>query len=147
MRLRNRNKFIEIDTLEKLMKTAILLLIVLAACAQEVQVHNLSPQQAKELLDSKEELNLFVLNVHTPYEGKLEGTDTIIEDWEHISAHHDQLPKNKQTPILAYCRSGRMSISAVEQLKKLGYTNIYHLDGGMRAWSAASFSVVDKKFE
>jgi len=122
-----------------------MMLMALAACAP--QVHNLSPQAAKELLDKKGELSLFVLNVHTPYEGKIESTDTIIEDWEHIAAHQDQLPADKQHPIFVYCRSGRMSLSAVEQLKELGYTNIHHLDGGMRAWSAAGFPVTDKNFE
>lgn len=129
------------------MKRLIILLVVLVSCAQEAQIHNLTPQEAKSLLDKKSELGLFVINTHTPYEGKLEGTDVIIEDWEHVSTHQALLPKNKETPLLVYCRSGRMSISAVEQLKELGYTNINHLDGGMRAWSQAEFSVLDKTFE
>lgn len=115
-----------------------LFLFLITACSQ---VKNLSPVEAQELLENEE---VFVLNVHTPYEGKLEGTDAIIEDWENIAAHQDQLPENKNTPLLVYCRSGRMSTSAVEQLKELGYTNIYHLDGGMRAWSDAGLPIIDK---
>ena len=113
------------------------LLFFLAACAVQPVVHQLNPQQVKELLDQKEGRGLYVLNVHTPYEGELEKTDAFIEDWENIAAHPDQLPADKNQPILVYCRSGRMSASAVEQLKALGYTDISHLDGGMRAYQEA----------
>lgn len=122
------------------MKTHVLalLLVVLASCAQSSpDVHNLNPEQAAALLADKEAANLYVLNVHTPYEGELEGTDATIEDWENIARHADQLPQDKQQPILVYCRSGRMSESAAEQLKQMGYQDIYHLDGGMRAYQNA----------
>lgn len=121
------------------------MLLALIACAPSFQ--DLEPQQIKNVLDNKEQLGLFVLNVHTPYEGNLEGTDAIIEDWQNIKAHEDKLPANKATPLLVYCRSGRMSMSAVEQLRELGYSDIYHLKGGMKAWDAAGFEVLEKKFE
>ncbi len=130
------------------MKYAIFLLL-LFACAQvpEVKFENLDPHRVNELLEQKEEMGLFVLNVHTPYEGKLDKTDAIIEDWENIAAHTDQLPKDKDAPILVYCRTGRMSSSAVDQLKALGYTNLYHLNGGMKAWDLAGFPVIDKAWK
>jgi rhodanese-related sulfurtransferase len=112
-------------------------LLLPAACAPEQSVQGVNPEQVRELLDQKEEQGLFVLNVHTPYEGELEKTDAIIEDWEHIAAHADRLPQDKSTPLLVYCRTGRMSTSAVEQLRQIGYTDIYHADGGMRAYSQA----------
>lgn len=109
----------------------------LIGCTAQQSVQRLNPQQAAELLSQKESRGLFVLNVHTPYEGELEKTDAFIEDWENIAAHTDRLPQDKDAPILVYCRTGRMSTSAVEQLKTLGYTNIYHLEGGMRAYRDA----------
>ena len=130
--------------------SAALLFIILAGCGLEDKtppasrgIINVSPSEAKALLDNKERNDLFVLNVHTPYEGKLEKTDAIIEDWENISAHLDQLPQDKTSPLLVYCRSGRMSSVAVAQLQKLGYTNIYHLNGGMNAWKSAGYAVID----
>ena len=111
------------------------ILVFLASCTPPQQaVHNLSPEQTAALLAEKESKNLYVLNVHTPYEGELEGTDAIIEDWQNIAMHVDKLPQDKTQPVLVYCRTGRMSTSAVEQLKALGYTEIYHADGGMRAY-------------
>jgi rhodanese-related sulfurtransferase len=103
--------------------------------------------QVKELLEKKDAMGLFVLNVHAPYEGKLDKTDAIIEDWENIAAHADQLPEDKNQPILVYCRTGRMSTSAVGQLKSMGYTNLYHLNGGMRAWDGQGLPIIDKTFE
>lgn len=137
------------------MKIISALFILLVACSQTPQIkekhsdtfQNLPPEKVKELLDKKEEMGLFVLNVHTPYEGELEKTDAIIEDWENIPAHVDQLPKDKNAPILVYCRSGRMSESAVKQLQGLGYTNLYHLNGGMKAWDVAGLPVKNKSFK
>lgn len=126
-----------------------LVTLFLSSCMMKSQhdIVNLEPKQAKDLLDAKEKMGLFVLNVHTPYEGKLEKTDAIIEDWENIAAHTDQLPKDRSTPLLVYCRSGRMSISAAKQLQDLGYTNIYHLNGGMKAWDAQGLPVIDKAWK
>lgn len=120
-------------------------ILFLSACAS--QPKELEPSQANEMLNNKERLGLFVLNVHTPYEGKLEKTDAIIEDWENVAARQDQLPKDKNTPILVYCRTGRMSSSAIKQLRELGYSNIYHLKGGMKAYDAAGYEVVDKSWK
>src|SRR3989344_3546246 len=123
--------------------------VLLSACTMNAQhdVVNLNPSEVKELLDNKEKMGLFVLNVHTPYEGKLEGTDAIIEDWENIAVYQDQLPPDRHTPILVYCRTGRMSTSAVKQLKDLGYTNLYHLECGMKAWDAEKYPIIDKSFK
>ncbi|MEK6849300.1 MAG: rhodanese-like domain-containing protein [Nanoarchaeota archaeon] len=132
----------------------LLSLLFLAACTSVPNVQtdasgfqDLTPAEAKELLAQKEELGLFVLNTHTPYEGAIENTDAVIEDWENIANHLDQLPADKNTPILAYCRSGRMSLAAIEQLKSLGYTNLYNLKGGMIAWDKAGYQVFNKTFE
>ena len=127
------------------MRKILLLLLVLVACIGPV-VKDLEPAQVNELLAQKEGLGLFVLNVHTPYEGKLEKTDMIIEEWQNISAHADHLPADKNTPILTYCRTGRMSTSVVQQLQELGYTNLYHAKGGMIAYSDAGFEVIDKSW-
>lgn len=142
------------------MKSAIVIvMLLLAACASQTPpaaqqptiqaegFQDLEPLAVKDLLDQKEEKGLFVLNVHTPYEGKLEKTDAIIQDWENIAAHTDQLPQDKNTPILVYCRTGRMSTSAIAQLQQLGYTNLYHLKGGMRAWDKAGLPIIDKTFD
>lgn len=77
----------------------------------------------------------FVINVHTPYDGELDGTDAFIT-FDTI-ADSAQRPAAKDREILLYCRSGRMSAIAGQTLIDLGYTNVSHLSGGMNAWVAA----------
>ncbi len=38
--------------------------------------------------------------------------------------------------VILYCASGGRSALAVESLRELGYVNVAHLDGGLKAWQA-----------
>lgn len=77
----------------------------------------------------------FVVNVHVPDEGSIKGTDASIP-FDEIAAD-DRLPADRSTPILLYCKTGRMSEEAATALMDAGYTDVVHLDGGMDAWVAA----------
>ena len=44
--------------------------------------------------------------------------------------------KDKNKPVIVYCRSGNTSNSACAQLKKQGYENVYNLSGGIAGWEA-----------
>lgn len=78
----------------------------------------------------------FVLNVHTPDEGSITGTDAAIP-FDQLRDRAAQLPSDRATPIAVYCRTGRMSAEAVGTLADLGFTDITELDGGMDAWQQA----------
>jgi rhodanese-related sulfurtransferase len=39
--------------------------------------------------------------------------------------------------VVLYCASSGRSALAVKSLQQLGYTNVGHLDGGVKAWTAA----------
>lgn len=84
----------------------------------------------------------FVINVHVPYEGEIEGTDAFIP-YNEIKGD-DRLPADKGTEILIYCRSGRMSAEAGDTLVDLGYTNVYELGGGMNAWKESGREILEK---
>lgn len=75
------------------------------------------------------------INVHTPHEGSIPGTDLTIA-FDRI-ATSSELPNNRSTPLAVYCRSGNMSADAVDDLEALGYTDIVELDGGFNAWTRA----------
>jgi rhodanese-related sulfurtransferase len=81
-----------------------------------------------------------VINVHIPYEGELEQTDAFIPYDKILS--DSRLPKDKDGEILLYCRSGRMSEEAGTALHDAGYTNIAHLEGGMKGWEAAGRTLI-----
>ena len=91
---------------------------------------NVSAAQLKAMLDKKD---FVFINVHIPYEGEIARTDTFLP-YNEIEKNLDKLPVDKNTKIILYCRSGRMSAIAAETLVGLGYTNVWDMEGGMIAW-------------
>jgi rhodanese-related sulfurtransferase len=83
----------------------------------------------------------FLLDVHIPEQTHIPGTDAFIP-YNEISENIDQLPKDKLTPVLVYCRSGSMSKTASEEIANLGYTNVYDLEGGINAYREQNNEVV-----
>jgi rhodanese-related sulfurtransferase len=102
-------------------------------------IERLTPDEFEKVIQNE---SVFLLNIHTPYQGQINGTDEIIEDWENIEKYMDKLPKDTSTPIAVYCRSGRMSESVAEDLKEMGYQKIYDLDGGMNSWEESGRKII-----
>ncbi|OGM18924.1 hypothetical protein A2686_03965 [Candidatus Woesebacteria bacterium RIFCSPHIGHO2_01_FULL_38_10] len=99
----------------------------------------ISPRDLKKALSQKD---FIFINVHTPYEGEVEKTDLFI-DYDLLVANKDKLPQDKNSKIVLYCKTDRMSADALATLKSLGYTNIKHLKGGMDAWRKQGFDLLD----
>ena len=97
------------------------------------------PEEFEKVIQNE---SVFLLNVHTPYSGKINGTDEIIEDWENMDKYMEKLPMDVSVPIAVYCRSGKMSADASKQLLEMGYQNIYELDGGMTAWEESGKKII-----
>jgi phage shock protein E len=83
-----------------------------------------------------EQPDTFALNVHTPDEGSIAGTDAEIP-YDRLTDLADRLPADEGTSIAVYCRTGRMSTEAISTLGELGYRNVTELSGGMVAWEQA----------
>ena len=49
--------------------------------------------------------------------------------------------KFKDKPVLVTCRNGNRAGAAARVLKKLGFTNVFQLKGGLPAWEQASLPV------
>ncbi len=98
---------------------------------------NVTPEELQSMLDAK---NFPLVNVHIPYDGEIEGTDSFIP-FDRIAGRLDELPSDPDAQVLLYCRSGGMSATAAESLVSLGYTNVWNLNGGMIAWETAGYSL------
>jgi len=104
--------------------------------------NNINADELKTNLNNKD---FVFINVHIPFEGNIADTDLSIP-YDQITepTYLSQLPVDKNAKIVLYCRSGRMSAIAAEALVKLGYTDIWNLEGGMLDWERAGFEIQDK---
>lgn len=49
---------------------------------------------------------------------------------------------NKATPLVLYCGGGFRSVLSADNLRKMGYTEVASMEGGVRGWKAAGGPVV-----
>ena len=110
------------------------------------QIENLSAQQVQEeikrgnvqLIDIRESDELkqngkITGSVHAP-RGMLE----FYAD-PALPYHKPEFDKSKR--IILHCASGGRSALAASTLKQMGYENVAHLDGGLKAWKEAGLPV------
>ena len=92
----------------------------------------ITPQEAKAIMDA--ESDYIIIDARTDEEfaaGHIEGA-IMIPEYEIADRAEKELPDKEQL-ILVYCRSGRRSKIASEELVKLGYTNVKEF-GGIIDW-------------
>lgn len=91
---------------------------------------------ATELNQVMQKEDIVLIDVHTPEQQHIKGTDLIIPYTE-IEKYQNKLPKDKNTAIYLYCQGGPMGEAAAKSLYELGYRNLYNLEGGAKAWRKA----------
>ncbi|MEW6240791.1 MAG: rhodanese-like domain-containing protein [Chloroflexota bacterium] len=141
--------------MKRLFALMLILSLTLAACqgkpaevtGEQVSVEggaytNVNADGLNAMLKDKD---FVFVNVHIPFEGNIAETDLSIP-YDQITEPGNlaQLPADKNAKIVLYCRSDRMSTIAAEALVKMGYTNIWNLEGGMVGWERAGFEIQDK---
>ena len=92
----------------------------------------ITPQEAKTIMDT--EKDYIIIDARTTEEFA-EGhiADAILIPEYEIAARAEKELPDKDALILVYCRSGRRSKIASEELVKLGYTNVKEV-GGIIDW-------------
>ena len=112
-------------------------MLLMAGCAEKGESTQtgyvcITPQEAKEIMDTQE--GYIILDTREPSEyeaGHIPGA--IVISHEKIKEQtKSQLPDKDQL-ILVYCRSGRRSKLAAQDLVDLGYTNVKEF-GGIIDW-------------
>ena len=104
---------------------------------------SINQMNSDELLDFIEINNAILVDVRTQDEynsGYIENSLNIDYLSNDFSENVEKLDKN--TPIVLYCRSGRRSSLSANKLSKLGFKEIYNLEGGILDWIEIGNSVV-----
>lgn len=99
---------------------------------KQVIYENITAEAAKEIMDT--ETGYVILDVRTAEEfaeGHIKGAILIPND--EITEKAESILTDKDQKILVYCRSGRRSKLAAEDLLALGYTNLWEF-GGIIDW-------------
>lgn len=91
----------------------------------------LSSQELSDMMGAED---VYLVNVHVPYEGEIVGTDAHIS-YQEIASRLDELPSDQT--LVIYCRSGNMSTQAAQEMVDAGVTGFYELEDGFTAWEEA----------
>ncbi len=84
-----------------------------------------------------------ILDVRTPQEfadGHLDKAVNIDVNAADFTTRIAKL--DKAVPYAVYCRSGNRSATAMDLMKKAGFTSAFHLGGGIGAWTGSGRPVV-----
>ena len=106
----------------------------LTACGGENNnsYEQITPEQAKTIMDTESGYAIIDARTEEEFaEGHIEGA-ILIPEYEVADRAEKELP-DKDALILVYCRSGRRSKIASEELVNLGYTNVKEF-GGIIDW-------------
>ena len=111
------------------------------------EVENLSPEQLRdELKDPKVVLVDIREAEELTQNGKIEGSvhapRGMLEFYADPSLPYHKPEFDEQKRIVLHCASGGRSALAAKTLKEMGYSNIAHLDGGLKAWKEKGLPVV-----
>ena len=92
----------------------------------------ITAEQAKTIMDTEKDYVIIDARTEEEFaEGHIENA-ILLPEYEIAERAEKELP-DKDTLILVYCRSGRRSKIASEELTQLGYTNVKEF-GGIIDW-------------
>ena len=128
---------------------AVVLGVFLISCANNAQQNNVEQQESatpvienfnvEQFGELIKDTTVVLLDVRTPQEfaqGCIEGAMNIdVKDSLFIRNVQAAIPAG--TKVAVYCRSGRRSMMAAEQMLEKGYVPV-NLDGGILAWQEAA---------
>lgn len=118
---------------------ALAVVMLLVSCDKKPQKVVLSPQDFEKQIENNS-VDIEIIDARTPLElkaGYIKGAKNIdYKDSENFSKAIRTLDKSKTYYV--YCRSGGKSKAVTDSLVNLGFTNVYELEGGIKAWDKAN---------
>ncbi len=117
--------------------TFCILIFATNLCMAQDGGQNLSPQEFYNATKNNNRIHL--IDVRTPGEfnsGHIFDADNIDVSNRKFAIEIQELDRN--TPTYIYCESGNRSKNAIDIMQEQGFTKIYNLDGGIKAWRDAN---------
>lgn len=110
--------------------------------AAKTRIDNLSVSTVAEELATG---NVMLVDIREPDERAVSGTIPgamhavrgMLEFYADPTSPYHRPEFELDRRIVLFCASGGRSALAADTLRQLGYTRIAHLDGGIKAWTAA----------
>ena len=91
---------------------------------------NITKEEMMDMISNNSNIILLDVRSYQEYEeGHLNGAINI--PTYDIYREAPKILKDKEAVIIAYCTVGLRSENAINILRKMGYKNLYHLDGGI----------------
>ncbi|MBS1735892.1 MAG: rhodanese-like domain-containing protein [Bacteroidetes bacterium] len=112
----------------------------------KMSIENLTPEQVKQELALG---NVVLIDIREGEEliqnGKIENSVLaprgMLEFYADPTLPYHKPEFSKDKRLILHCASGGRSALAVRTLHQMGYSNVAHLDGGIKAWKEAGFPV------
>jgi len=104
---------------------------------------SINQMNSDELIEFIELNDAVLVDVRTEDEynsGYIENSLNIDYFSNEFSVNADKL--DKTTPIILYCRSGKRSSMSANKISKLGFKEIYNLEGGILEWIEEGNAVI-----
>ena len=105
----------------------------------KAEVENLTPEQVAQELESGDAV---LVDIREPEEraaasipGSIHAPRGMLEFYADPSLPYHRPEFDREGRIILHCASGGRSALAAKTLKEMGYTNVAHLDGGIKKWS------------
>jgi len=117
-------------------------LAMTAGCTAEAEAwQRVGADAFAEAIDA--EAGAFLLDTRTQAEWEQDGhiVNATLIPYDELEDRESELPEDKDTTILLYCRSGNRSQKAAQTLLDLGYTDVRDLESGIMGWKNAGYSV------
>ncbi len=106
-------------------------------------IENLSPQQVKEEVENGATLIDIRENEELQQNGKIPASvhapRGMMEFYADPSLPYHKTEFDPEKRIILHCASGGRSALATQTLMDMGYKNVAHLDGGIKAWKETGF--------
>ncbi len=105
---------------------------LMAPSKTDKAMKEITVQELKEMQDSGKDFQL--VDVREPNEHSFSNIGGELVPLGTIMAKHETIAKDKQ--VVVYCRSGKRSASAIQQLEdSFKFDNLYNLKGGYLAYA------------